>query len=53
MKIPDTHEMPSILYKHFFCNPEEITSNPFADPYEAFVKASFDSAQEQTRAYRN
>ncbi len=41
--------MPSVLYKHFFCNPEEIPSNPFTDPYEAFVKASFDSAQEQTR----
>jgi hypothetical protein len=49
MEIPDTHEMPSVLYKHFFCNPEEIAANPFADPYEAFVKASFDSAQEQTR----
>ena len=48
-KIADTHEMPSILYKHFFCNPEEIPSNPFSDPYEAFVKASFDSTQEQTR----
>ena len=48
-KIPERHEMPSVLYKHFFCNPEEIPSKPSTDPYEAFVMASFDSAQEQVR----
>ena len=48
-KIPERHEMPSLLYKHFFCNPEEIPSKPCTDPYEAFVMASFDSSQEQAR----
>ncbi len=48
-KIPERHEMPTVFYKQFFCKPEEIPSNPFKDPYEAFVKASFDSVQEQTR----
>ncbi len=48
-KIPEKYEMPSLLYKHFFCSPEEIPSKPCTDPYEAFVMASFDSVQEQTR----
>ena len=47
--VPERYEMPSSLYKHFFCNPEEIPSSQFTDPYEAFVKASFESAQEQAR----
>ena len=47
--LPERYEMPTSLYKHFFCNPDEIPSCPFTDPYEAFVKASFESAQEQAR----
>jgi hypothetical protein len=47
--LPARYEMPTSLYKHFFCNAEEIPPRPFTDPYEAFVKASFESVQEQAR----
>ena len=48
-ELPERYEMPTSLYKHFFCNPNEIPSSQFTDPYEAFVKASFESVQEQAR----
>ncbi len=47
--VPERYEMPTALYKHFFCNPDEIPACPFTDPYEAFAKASFGSPEEQTR----
>ncbi len=47
--VPERYEMPTSLYKHFFCNPNEVPSCPITDPYEAFVKASFESVQEQAR----
>jgi hypothetical protein len=47
--IPEKHEMPTVLYKLFFCDSKEIPPAPFTDPYEAFVSASFDPIDEQAR----
>ena len=49
INLPERYEMPTSLYRQFFCNAEEIPSCSITDPYEAFVKASFDSVQEQAR----
>jgi hypothetical protein len=48
-EVPDRHELPASLYKLFFCSPDEIHRQRFSDPYEAFVKASPGSPQEQQR----
>jgi hypothetical protein len=48
-QIPDRHELPTVMYKLFFCNPNEIPKKRFSDPYEAFVKASPGTPQEQQR----
>ena len=45
-QIPDRHELPTVMYKMFFCNPDEIPQKRFTDPYEAFVKASEGTPQE-------
>ncbi|MGB6066405.1 MAG: hypothetical protein WBG50_16510 [Desulfomonilaceae bacterium] len=45
-QIPDRHELPTVMYKLFFCNPDEIPPQPFSDPYVAFVKASGGTPQE-------
>ena len=49
VKVPERFEMPTSIYQLFFCNPEEIVSRPFTDPYDAFVRASFDPARDQDR----
>ncbi len=48
-QIPDRHELPTVMYKLFFCNPDEIPQKRFSDPYEAFVKASAGTPQEHQR----
>jgi hypothetical protein len=48
-QIPDRHELPTVMYKLFFCNPNEIPKKRFSDPYEAFVKASPGTPEEQQR----
>jgi hypothetical protein len=39
-RVPERHEMPTLLYKLVYCNPNELRKMPFKDPFEAFVKAS-------------
>jgi hypothetical protein len=48
-QIPDRHELPTVMYKLFFCNPDEIPQRRYSDPYEAFVKASPGNPQDQQR----
>lgn len=48
-QVPDRHELPTSLYKLFFCSPDEIPPQRFSDPYEAFVKASPGTPQEHQR----
>jgi len=48
-EVPDRHELPTSLYKLFFCSPDEIPRQRFSDPYEAFVKASPSTPQEHQR----
>ena len=48
-QIPDRHELPTVMYKLFFCNPDEIPKRRFSDPYEAFVKASPGTPEEHQR----
>lgn len=39
-RVPENYQLPSLLYKFLFCNPEALGRPPFGDPYEAFVAAS-------------
>jgi len=39
-RIPERYEMPTVLHKLVYCNPNEIRRGPFADAYAAFAEAS-------------
>lgn len=48
-RVPDRPELPTSVYRFFFCNPDTVQIKAVPDPYEAFAAASTDSGQEQKR----
>ncbi len=48
-RVPNRPELPTSVYRFFFCNPDTVQIKAVPDPYEAFVAASLDSGQEQKR----
>lgn len=48
-QVPDRYELPTVMYKHFFCSPDEIPRNRYSDPYEAFAKAFPGTPQEHAQ----
>lgn len=48
-RVPDRPELPTSVYRFFFCNPDNVKIQAVQDPYEAFAAASVDHAQDQRR----
>jgi len=47
--VPERHELPTVMYKHFFCSPDEIPRQRYSDPYEAFANSFSGTPQEHAR----
>lgn len=47
--VPERHELPTVMYKHFFCSPDEIPRQHYADSYEAFANSFPGTPQEHAR----
>ena len=48
-RVPETPELPNVVYKSFSCNPGDIKIKTPSDPYAAFAAASIDSPESRRK----